>query len=356
VPETGAEAAVSRSQGAGSQARAQKNQSTLSPLLLYYGKRRKANSICSRNGRRTRSRIARRGWRRLKGSSASMAGAGTDRTRPSRRGGPVIILVRPQLAVNVGMSARAMANFGLSELRLVSPRIRGKGPQAWWKDAEAAAAGAAAVLTSASVHQNVEDAVLDLNFLWATTARQRGQHKPAVAPAEAMPQSAAKIALGERHGVLFGPERTGLANDEIALADAIMSFPVNPAYGSLNLAQAVLLVGYEWMRAASDARPPFSMLPRSPPAPRKAILSFFGYLEAELERAGFFRPASKLPVMRRNLRNIFHRMQLTEQDLRTLRGMVVRLVNGPRAAGRAPAQAGGELPPGADRPVPADSA
>jgi tRNA/rRNA methyltransferase len=149
-----------------------------------------------------------------------------------------------------------------------------------------------------------------------------------------MPECAQKITSGERQGVLFGPERTGLANDEVALADAIITFPVNPAYASLNLAQAVLLTGYEWMRAATDARPPYSLVQRSPPAPREMALSFFDYLESELDRAGFFRPKSKQPVMRRNLRNMLHRMQLTEQDVRSLRGMVVRLVEGPRTGDR----------------------
>jgi tRNA/rRNA methyltransferase len=264
-----------------------------------------------------------------------MTGAGTNRTKPSRGGGPAMILVRPQLAVNIGMCARAMANFGLTDLRLVSPREGWPRSGAYRKGAHAAAAGAVHLLEAAAHFETLEDAVLDLNFVWATTARERGQHKQILTPAEAMPECARKITHGEKHGVLFGPERTGLANDEVALADAIITFPVNPAYASLNLAQAVLLTGYEWVRAVTDARAPFSMVQRSPAAPREMLLSFFAYLEGELERAGFFRPAGKQPVMRRNLRNMFHRMQLTEQDVRTLRGMVVRLVEGPRA-GAAP--------------------
>jgi tRNA/rRNA methyltransferase len=242
-----------------------------------------------------------------------------------------MILVRPQLAVNIGMCARAMANFGLTDLRLVSPREGWPRSGAYRKGAYAAAAGAVHLLEAARLFETVEAAMLDLNFVWATTARERGQHKHILTPAEAMPESARKIAIGEKHGVLFGPERTGLANDEVALADAIITFPVSPAYASLNLAQAVLLIGYEWVRAVTDARAPFVMVQRSPAAPREIVLSFFAYLEGELERAGFFRPAGKQPVMRRNLRNMFHRMQLTEQDVRTLRGMVVRLVEGPRA-------------------------
>jgi tRNA/rRNA methyltransferase len=261
-----------------------------------------------------------------------MTGAGTNRTKDSRGGGPAMILVRPQLAVNIGMCARAMANFGLTDLRLVSPREGWPRSSAYRKGAHAAAAGAGHLLEAAALFETVEDAVLDLNFVWATTARERGQHKQILTPAEAMPECARKIGNGEKSGVLFGPERTGLANDEVALADAIITFPVNPAYASLNLAQAVLLTGYEWVRAVTDARAPFAMVQRSPAAPREMVLSFFAYLEGELERAGFFRPAGKQPVMRRNLRNMFHRMQLTEQDVRTLRGMVVRLTEGPRAS------------------------
>jgi tRNA/rRNA methyltransferase len=261
-----------------------------------------------------------------------MTGAGTNHSKASPGGGPAIVLVRPQLAVNIGMCARAMANFGLTDLRLVAPRDGWPRSGAYRKGAYAAAAGAVHLLEAARLFETVEAAILDLNFVWASTARERGQHKPILTPAEAMPQSARKITSGEKHGVLFGPERTGLANDEVALADAILTFPVNPAFASLNLAQAVLLTGYEWLRAVSDAKPPFAMVQRSPAAPREMALSFFDYLEAELERAGFFRPPGKQPVMRRNLRNIFHRMQLTEQDVSSLRGMVVRLVEGPRTS------------------------
>ena len=260
-----------------------------------------------------------------------MTGAGTNRTKKSREGGPAIILVRPQLAVNIGMCARAMANFGLSDLRLVNPREGWPRKGALKKGAYAAAAGAAHLLESAKLFDSVETAVADLNGVYATTARERGQSKAVLTPAAAMPEIAACIAAGEKHGVLFGPERTGLANEEVAIADKIITFPVNPAYASLNLAQAVLLIGYEWMKA-QGAGAPFAQPERSPPAARDMILSFFAYVEAEAERSGFFRPLAKRPVMQQNLRNIFHRMQLTEQDVRTLRGMIVRLVEGPRAA------------------------
>ena len=259
-----------------------------------------------------------------------MTGAGTDRTRPSIEGGPAIILVRPQLAVNIGMCARAMANFGLSDLRLVNPREGWPRTGALRKGAYAAAAGAVHLLESARLFDTLEAAVADLSFVWATTARERGQGKRILPPAVAMGETAQAFAAGESRGILYGPERTGLDNDEIALADALITFPVNPAYASLNLAQAVLLTGYEWFKASQGEILPFAAVERSPPAPREMVLSFFEFFEGELEKNGFFRPVTKRPIMQRNLRNIFHRMGLSEQDVRTLRGALVRLVEGPR--------------------------
>ncbi len=260
-----------------------------------------------------------------------MVGAGTDRTKPLFEGGPAIVLVRPQLAVNIGMCARAMANFGLSDLRLVSPREGWPRTGARRKGAYAAAAGAVHILENARVFDSTAEAVADLNFVWATTARERGQFKDVEVPATAMAATAAALQSGERHGVLFGPERTGLDNDDVALASAILTFPVNPAYGSLNLAQAVLLCGYEFFKARQGGGVPFDRGERSPPAQREMVLSFFEFVEEKLEAADFFRPVSKRPVMQRNLRNMFHRMNLTQQDVRTLWGAIVRLVEGPRA-------------------------
>jgi tRNA/rRNA methyltransferase len=244
-------------------------------------------------------------------------------------GGPVIILVRPQLAVNIGMCARAMANFGLDDLRLVNPREGWPRVGEYRDVAYAAAAGAGQRLDAARVFDSVEAAVGDLNFLYAATARERGQMKPVLAPARAMAET---TFVAEKRGVLFGPERTGLDNDEVALADAIITFPANPACSSLNLAQAVLLVGYEWFKAAHGDAPPTPAIARavSPPAPREMALAFFDFLEGKLDAAGFFRPAPKKPGMRRNLRNMFHRMAMTEQDVRTFWGAVVRLTEGPR--------------------------
>lgn len=260
-----------------------------------------------------------------------MVGAGTDKTKATIGGGPAIILVRPQLAVNIGMCARAMANFGLDDLRLVNPREGWPRHDEYRDVAYAAAAGAAHLLDGARVYESVEAAVGDLNFLYAATARERGQAKAVLAPSFAMAETAA--AEGQKRGVLFGPERTGLDNDEVALADAILTFPANPAYASLNLAQAVLLVGYEWFKSAHGDAPPPQTVPRpvSPPADREMVVAFFEFLEDKLDAAGFFRPVTKKPGMRRNLRNIFHRIQMTQQDVRTLWGAVVRLVEGPRA-------------------------
>lgn len=276
-----------------------------------------------------------------------MTGAGTNRAAIAFEGpGPAIILVRPQLAVNIGMCARAMANFGLSDLRLVAPREGWPRTGAYRKGAHAAAAGAVHLLEGARVFDSVEAAVADLNRVFATTARERGQGKEVLAPAAAMAQSAPCVRAGEKHGVLFGPERTGLGNDEVALADAIVTFPVNPAYASLNLAQAVLLTGYEWSRAARGDALPFGEARHSPPADRQMVLSFFTYLEDALERNGFFRPAGKRPTMQRNLRNILHRLAMSEQDVRTLRGALVRLVEGPRKAAKT-RRGGAKAPPDA---------
>jgi len=259
-----------------------------------------------------------------------MTGAGTDRTRPALSGGLAVVLVRPQLAVNIGMCSRAMANFGLDDLRLVNPKSGWPRTDEYRDVAYAAAAGAAHILDAARVFDSAEAAIADLHFVYAATARERGQAKPILTPAVAMPE-AARLAEQKR-GVLFGPERTGLDNDEVALADAVLTFPTNPAYGSLNLAQAVLLVGYEWFQAAHGDAPPASAKEKASPLPakREMIVAFFEYLEAQLDAVGFFKPEGKRPLMQRNLRNIFHRMAMTEQDVSTLFGAVVRLVEGPR--------------------------
>jgi tRNA/rRNA methyltransferase len=245
---------------------------------------------------------------------------------------PAVILIAPQLGENIGFAARAMANFGLTELRLVSPR------DGWPSGkARAAAAGADIIIDHAKVYPSIEQAVADLTFLLATTARPRGMVKPVLTPAGAARELAARGAKGERAGVMFGPERSGLDNDAISLADAIITAPVNPSFASLSLPQTVLLVGYEWLQArgsepslgrATKCDGPAAeglYLAGTRQATRAELLALFEHLESELDRCGFLRPPEKRPTMVRAIRNMFHRMGATEQDVRTWRGIVASL-------------------------------
>ena len=252
-----------------------------------------------------------------------MPGAGTDHTREwSALGGPIVVLVEPQLGENIGTAARAMANFGLTRLRLVRPR------DAWPNvHARRAASGADAVLDGATLYDTLAAALADCNFVLATTARAHDQAKPVIGPAEAALEMAPRLAAGETVAVVFGRERWGLMNDEVGLADLIVTFPVNPAFASLNLAQAVLIVAYEWFKAAGGALP-FRMALRSPPAGKEQLFAFFATLERELERVEFFRPAEKRDTMTINLRNIFTRMAPSQQDIQTLHGVVTAMVEG----------------------------
>ncbi|MFN0264108.1 RNA methyltransferase [Tepidamorphus sp. 3E244] len=246
--------------------------------------------------------------------------AGTDITRLKVTGGPAVILVRPQLGENIGTAARAMANFGLSEMRIVAPR------DGWPSESAAkAASGADWVLDEAKLYETTADAVADLAFIYATTARQRGMSKEVVEPVSAADALSAREVSGQHCGILFGGERSGLDNADIALADAILTYPVNPAFASLNLAQAVLIMSYEWQRAAGTAgtRETFAGVPE--PAPREELFHFFEHLESELDAGGFLKPPEKTPVIIRNIRNLFHRAQLTSQEVRTLRGIIVAL-------------------------------
>jgi tRNA/rRNA methyltransferase len=245
---------------------------------------------------------------------------------------PAIILVNPQLGENIGFAARAMANFGLTDLRLVTPR------DGWPNDkAHAAAAGAAFVVEQATVYDSVEQAVGELNFVLATTARPREMVKAVLSPESAGRELRRRRDSAERTGVLFGPERSGLDNDTIALADAILTAPVSPGFASLSLPQAVLVFGYEWLKA-EDAAPPLGRatefdgpategiaFPDTRPATRAELLGLFDHLEGELDRTGFLYPPEKRPSMVRAIRNMFHRMTATEQDVRTWRGIVASL-------------------------------
>jgi tRNA/rRNA methyltransferase len=259
-----------------------------------------------------------------------MPGAGTDKTkRWVETPGPVLILVEPQMGENIGAAARAMANFGLSRLRLVKPK------QAWPNDkAHMMAAGADRILDGAVLYDDLPSAIADCTFVLATTARSHDQAKPVVGAAEAAATMAPRIAAGETIGILFGRERNGLENDEVALADCIVTLPVNPAFASLNLAQAVIIVAYEWFKLQSSGALPFAMPQKSPPAGKQQLLAFFAAIERELEKVEFFRPPDKRETMQINLRNIFTRMVPTQQDIQTLHGVLTSIAEGRKGPAR----------------------
>jgi tRNA/rRNA methyltransferase len=267
-----------------------------------------------------------------------MPGSGTDHTKQwSALAGPIVVLVEPQLGENIGTAARAMANFGLTRLRLVRPR------DAWPNvHARRAASGADMVLDGAKLFDTVAAAIADCNFVLATTARAHDQAKPVIGPAEAAAQMAPRLARAETVAVMFGRERWGLENDEVGLADRIVTFPVNPAFASLNLAQAVLIIAYEWFKRASDAALPFAMPQRSPPAGKEQLFAFFATLERELEKVEFFRPPEKRGTMTVNLRNIFTRMEPSQQDVQTLHGIVMAIVEGRKGPAKGGVLDGGQ--------------
>ncbi len=223
------------------------------------------------------------------------------------------------------MAARAMGNFALSRLRIVNPRDG-------WPNvaAQRAAAGADQILESAELFDTVEQAVADLTLLFATTARAHDQAKPVVAPADAAVEIAAHVAGGQDGGVgiMFGRERYGLQNEEVALANRIITFPVNPGFASLNLAQAVLLIGYEWFKLSTGGALPFAMPEHSEPASQHQMQAFFDNLIRELDKVEFLRPVEKRDTMLVNLRNIFTRMDPTKQDMHTLHGVVMAIAEG----------------------------
>ncbi|HEY4407849.1 MAG TPA: TrmJ/YjtD family RNA methyltransferase [Xanthobacteraceae bacterium] len=265
-----------------------------------------------------------------------MPGAGTDKTKSwIVQPGPIVVLVEPQLGENIGAAARVMANFGLARLRLVKPRDG-------WPSLQArrSAAGADRVLDEAQLYDDVEAAIADCSFVLATTARAHDQAKPVVAP-EAAAREIAEHMAGQTAAqtvanvaVLFGRERSGLENHEVALADRIVTFPVNQAFASLNLAQAVALMAYEWFKLASAGALPFVMPRRSEPAVKEQLFAFFAGLERELDKVEFFRPPEKRATMMINLRNIFARMQPTRQDIQTLHGIVLAIAEGRKGPAR----------------------
>jgi tRNA/rRNA methyltransferase len=247
---------------------------------------------------------------------------------------PAIILVEPQLGENIGMVARAMANFGLAELRLVNPRDG-------WPNEKAVAAASRAdhVVNAATLYGSVDEAVADLNYVLATTARERDGFKPVLGPVNASAELRQRSRASQRTGILFGRERFGLYNEEVARADAIVTFPVNPDYASLNIAQAVLLMAYEWMKTGlADASQTAFEGPQFQPAERHQLQGLIDHLEEALEARGYFRPPSKKPKMLDNLQAVLTRPGFTEAEIKVLRGVVASLDHyAPREPRRTPA-------------------
>jgi tRNA/rRNA methyltransferase len=239
---------------------------------------------------------------------------------PSTPSPPAIVLVEPQMGENIGAAARAMANFGLCELRLVKPR------DGWPnRKAKAAASGATGIIDEVRVFDSAEDAVADLNFVYATTARVRDLPKTVVGPREAVRELRARSAAGQAAGVLFGRERWGLTNEEVGLADMIVTYPVNPKFASLNIAQAVLLMSYEWMSAGLSGELPvraaFPALDFTP-APKAHLLGLMRRLEAALEPTGYFRTEDMKTTMVQNLRAILQRAAFTADEIDVLHGVI----------------------------------
>lgn len=234
---------------------------------------------------------------------------------------PVVVLVRPQLGENIGKAARAMLNFGLVEMRLVEPRDGWPNPSAG-----PAAAGADVVLERASVHATVAEAVADCAHVYATTVRKRGVTKPVLTPEQAAQDIARAVG---RSAFLFGPERSGLETEDVALARAIVTVPINPEFGSLNLAQAVILCAYEWSKQARLVQPTHEEL--LPPAPQDELEGLIGHLERMLEPKGYFLPESRAGATRRTLRGVLTKPGWNHLEIRTLRGVLSSLERGPRA-------------------------
>ncbi len=233
---------------------------------------------------------------------------------------PVVILVRPQLAENIGAVARAMANGGVFHLRLVAPRDGWPQERAW-----RTASGADRILDAAKIFPDVAGAVADLHRVLATCPRPRHVIKPLLTARGAAAELHAIGARGLRAGILFGPERAGLDNDDLAQADTLVRYPLNPAFLSLNLAQAVMVLAYEWWLAAEEAPARALMTNETRVATKGELENFLGHLVRELDASGFLRNPQKRPGMIRNLRHFFQRGEVTEQELRTLHGVVTEL-------------------------------
>lgn len=240
---------------------------------------------------------------------------------PTDKAQPAMVLVRPQMGENIGGAARAMWNFGLDRMRVVAPR------DGWPNEkAVAMASGAGRLLDEVMLCESTAQAVGDCAFVFATTARQRGLTKPVVSPERAMQMAAGMIAEGQKVAVLFGPERAGLENDDIARANAIISVPVNPEFASLNLAQCVLLVAYEWQRQVGEVAHEAVEMGKTDWAEAIEIEKLAEHYEQRLEQAGFFFPAPKAEGMKTNLRNLWSRMRLTRADVQMLHGVMRQMV------------------------------
>ena len=236
---------------------------------------------------------------------------------------PAIILVRPQLGQNIGKAARAMLNFGLTDMRLVAPRDGWPNP-----DSGPSASGADVVLEQARVFETVEEAVADCAHVYASTVRRRDLVMPVVGPEE-MARSITE-AQG-RSAILFGPERSGLETDEVALAGAIVTVPINPEFGSLNLAQAVILLAYEWSKTAALAQPPAKAL--EPPAPQGELEGLVRQLDEELAAKGYFHPPERTQATRNTLRTIFTKTGWSSREVKAVRGVIRSLVGPARKRG-----------------------
>ena len=234
---------------------------------------------------------------------------------------PAFVLVRPQMGENIGAAAGAMWNFGLDRMRIVAPR------DGWPnQSAVALASGAGRVLDNAQLGETLAESIGDCTYVYATTARQRDLTKPVFSPEQAMRDAAARISEGQKVAVLFGPERAGLENDDISRANAIVSVPVNPAFPSLNLAQCVLLTGYEWMRATSEVTAQTVEMAGTEWAEQVEVEHLARHYEERLDEMGFFFPEHKSESMRLNLRNFWSRMPMTRADVQMLHGMMRQMV------------------------------
>ena len=243
--------------------------------------------------------------------------------RATETSAPTVILVRPQLGENIGMAARAMLNCGLSSLRLVAPRDGWPNPKA-----QRAASGADVVLEKAAVFDTVAAAVADLRHVLATTARNRELTQRLVTPRRAAADMRGWSTAGERVGILFGPERAGLTNEDLVCADTVVSIPLNPQFSSLNIAQAVLLVAYEWSAAADETRPQRLSDHAVRPATKEELQNLFDHLERALDQAGFLRHKAMRPGMVQNLRAFLQRAEMTEQEVRSFHGVIKYLGKG----------------------------